>query len=203
MLELGRIDEAYTHTKYWITTIKQRRIGGLPYRNESMETQDKEENFFEIPEVVENEFDNVLRVSDVIHFVHLAFIKYKIGQDLHAEECLNLIHRHCPGLIWNFLTPMEEGKEACIPEEKEIIGVLDTMFKNPVIPVDPHGSERRTSEGFLQNYGPCLNNYLDHRPEVKKKFEDFMIKQGYPKKPNNYGWIRNMTPTDGHTNSEL
>ena len=202
MLELGRIDEAYTHAKYWIESIKQRRTGVLIYRNEAMETQDKEENFFKLPKVVENAFYNRLRVADVILFVYLAIIKYKVGLDEHAEECLELIHWHCPGLIWIFLTPMEEGKEACIPKRIKVKGTPDTMFPISVIPGNDDDGERGISEEFLQKYGQCLNNYLDHRPEVKKKFEDFMVKKGYPKKPGNYGWIQDLQP-NGHASYRL
>ena len=192
MLELGRIDDAYNQTKFWVSSILRRLHGpGLTLVKEvTMENQDKEENLLQ---VVEHDFETRLRISDVFHLVHLAFIKYEISQDELAEECLEIINKHCPGLIWIFLNPIEEGKEAFIPDEI-VIKVNDDNTKNvKKFGIKTENYDREFCEYTLQTYGPPLNYYLEHRPDVKGKFEDFMIRQGFPKTPNHYGWIRNKT----------
>ena len=196
MLELGRIDDAYNQTKFWISNILERAFGPniLIIKEVTMENQDKEENLLQ---VVEHDFDsNRFRIADALNLVHLAFIKYEIGQDQLAEECLEIINRHCPGLIWIFINPIQEGKEAFIPDEiviKKKKGEKSEVKKLGIGNYEEFDFDRSFCEDTLRKYGPTLTYYLDHRPQVKKKFEDFMIKKGFPQKPNNYGWIRNKT----------
>lgn len=191
MLELGKIDDAYNHTKFWISNIHYRRTSGtVLVKSDTIKEENKEENLLK---VVENDFDKRLKIADVFHLVHLALIKYKIGQDELAEECLGIIQKHCHGLIWIFLSPTEEGKEVAIPKDKKVKGAKPTFDPKVLFPgVDPDkdSAERSFCEWVLRLYGPSINNYLDHHTDIKKRFEDFMIKSGCPKKRNNYGWVQ-------------
>ena len=200
MLELGRIDDAYNLTKFWMSNIERRMTEAIIFKEITMKNQDKEENLLQLAGY---EFNTKLRVSDVIHLVHLTIIKYKIGQDELAEGCLKIINKHYPGLIWNFLVPME-GKEFTISKERNIrtptkVNKLQELIACGLENVEdfedyePDEGERNFCEESLRKYGPSINYYLDYRPEVKEKFVDFMVKHGYPQTPNNYGWIQNKT----------